>query len=65
MPHSWLPTFGWYTPSTEESFKAPRVELKDSSRLIDGQVNAKLVCDATGFAKKLTSKFRKKEAFGG
>ena len=64
-PYNWLPTLRWYTPSTEKVFKTPGVELKDSCRLINGQVNAKLVCDATGFSRKLTSKFGKKETFDG
>jgi hypothetical protein len=61
----WLPTFGWRTPRAEKSFKTPLVELKHSSGEVNGSVDAKMVCDATGFSRKLTSKFGKNEAFDG
>jgi flavin-dependent dehydrogenase len=49
---------------TTDSLRPPRVVLKDSSRSIGTHVNTKLVCDATGFSRKLTSKFGKKEKLG-
>jgi hypothetical protein len=45
----------------EGSFKAPRVVLKDSSGAIGTHVGARLVCDATGFSRGLTSKFGNRE----
>jgi flavin-dependent dehydrogenase len=50
---------------TTGSFKPPRVALKDSSQSTGTSVSAKLVCDATGFSRKLTSKFGNKEKFEG
>ncbi len=49
----------------EGSFKAPRVVLKDSSRSIGTHVGARLVCDATGFSRGLTSKFGNREKYAG
>ncbi|KAJ3727062.1 hypothetical protein C8R42DRAFT_400595 [Lentinula raphanica] len=55
--------------STQEShthrFTAPQVKLKDFPNRGGTEVDAKLVCDASGFSRKLTSKFGKKETFDG
>ena len=47
-----------------DTFKPPEVVLRDSSQSIGNHIKAKLVCDATGFSRKLTSKFGKKEQLG-
>lgn len=47
------------------SLKAPRVVLKDTSHSTGMHVSARLVCDATGFSRKLTSKFGNREKFDG
>lgn len=64
---SWLPMISRSnSPSPEKAFKTPRVDIFDSSGILkNGPVNTKLVIDATGFARKLTSKFGKKEKFDG
>ncbi|KFY33105.1 hypothetical protein V495_08428 [Pseudogymnoascus sp. VKM F-4514 (FW-929)] len=46
-------------------FMAPRVLLEDASHSLGTTVKAKLVCDATGFSRRLTSKFGKREMFKG
>ncbi|ELR09447.1 hypothetical protein VC83_01902 [Pseudogymnoascus destructans] len=46
-------------------FMAPRVSLDDASHSLGTSVKAKLVCDATGFSRRLTSKFGNRETFGG
>ncbi|KAJ3827786.1 hypothetical protein F5880DRAFT_1535351 [Lentinula raphanica] len=46
-------------------FTAPQVKLKDFPNRGGTEVDAKLVCDASGFSRKLTSKFGKKETFDG
>ncbi|KAJ4483723.1 hypothetical protein J3R30DRAFT_3402361 [Lentinula aciculospora] len=45
--------------------KTPQVKLKNFPKPGGTDVNAKLVCDASGFSRKLTSKFGKKELFEG
>lgn len=47
------------------SFKAPKVVLKDSSGLIGTHISARLVCDASGFSRSLTSKFGNREKYTG
>ncbi|KAJ6588804.1 hypothetical protein B0H19DRAFT_1101209 [Mycena capillaripes] len=47
------------------SFSAPKVILKDSSNAIGTSVDARLVCDASGFSRRLTSKFGAREKFDG
>lgn len=65
-PSAWkLPAFGRQSPKPEEAFTTPRVLLKDFSGTLGPEVNARLVVDATGFSRKLTSKFGKRESFAG
>lgn len=47
------------------SFEVPRVVLKDSSGLIASHISARMVCDATGFSRGLTSKFGNREKYKG
>ncbi|OBT47715.1 hypothetical protein VE00_02206 [Pseudogymnoascus sp. WSF 3629] len=46
-------------------FMAPQVLLDDASHSLGTSVEAKLVCDATGFSRRLTSKFGNRETFKG
>ncbi|KAJ3999330.1 hypothetical protein F5050DRAFT_1738332 [Lentinula boryana] len=46
-------------------FTAPQVKLKNFPKPGGTEVDAKLVCDASGFSRKLTSKFGNKETFDG
>ncbi|KAJ7870448.1 hypothetical protein B0H13DRAFT_2556313 [Mycena leptocephala] len=46
-------------------FTTPKVILKDSSHSIGTTVDARLVCDASGFSRRLTSKFGAREKFEG
>ncbi|KAK7039560.1 hypothetical protein R3P38DRAFT_3181303 [Favolaschia claudopus] len=46
-------------------FSAPKVLLKDPSNTIGTTVDARLVCDASGFSRRLTSKFGGREKFSG
>ncbi|KAJ7167247.1 hypothetical protein C8R43DRAFT_169369 [Mycena crocata] len=45
------------------SFTAPKVLLKDSTNTIGTSVTARLVCDASGFSRRLTGKFGGREKF--
>src|ERR1700735_1273764 len=56
---------GRKNPRNTDSFKTPRVVLKDSSQSIGTKVSARMVCDATGFSRRLTSKFGNKEKYNG
>jgi hypothetical protein len=60
-----IANFGLRSPRTTGSFKTPRVTLKDSSQSTGSHVSARLVCDATGFSRRLTSKSGNKEKFDG
>ncbi|OBT60404.1 hypothetical protein VE03_10156 [Pseudogymnoascus sp. 23342-1-I1] len=51
--------------TSKNHFMAPRVLLNDASHSIGTSVKAKLVCDATGFSRRLTSKFGKREMLEG
>ncbi|KAF8903380.1 hypothetical protein CPB85DRAFT_1024537 [Mucidula mucida] len=44
-------------------FSAPKVLLKDSSNTIGTSIDARLVCDASGFSRRLTGKFAPREKF--
>jgi hypothetical protein len=45
------------------SFTTPKVILKDSSNSIGTDIDARIVCDASGFSRRLTSKFGTREKF--
>ncbi|KAJ7807294.1 hypothetical protein B0H14DRAFT_3152581 [Mycena olivaceomarginata] len=45
------------------SFTTPKVILKDSSNSIGTSIDARMVCDASGFSRRLTSKFGARERF--
>lgn len=60
-----ISTFWWQSPKPKESFNAPRIFLKDPSGTVGPEIEARLVCDATGFSRQLTSRFGKREAFPG
>ncbi|KAJ7608034.1 hypothetical protein DFH06DRAFT_1309382 [Mycena polygramma] len=46
-------------------FRTPKVLLKDSSHVLGTTVDARFVCDASGFSRRLTSKFGARERFDG
>ncbi|MCJ1394630.1 hypothetical protein MMC18_007510 [Xylographa bjoerkii] len=48
-----------------DSFTSPRAILKHPFQSVGSHVSARMVCDATGFSRKLTSKFGNKEKFPG
>jgi hypothetical protein len=60
-----IANFGLKSPRTTGSFKTPRVTFKDSSQSTGSHVSARLVCDAAGVSRRLTSKFGNKEKFDG
>ncbi|KAJ7801102.1 hypothetical protein B0H14DRAFT_3885267 [Mycena olivaceomarginata] len=45
------------------SFTTPKAILKDSSNSIGTDIDARIVCDASGFSRHLTSKFGAREKF--
>ncbi|KAI9710247.1 MAG: hypothetical protein M1820_002740 [Bogoriella megaspora] len=47
------------------SMRIPQVLLKDSTLTVGAHISARLICDATGFSRSLTSKFGNKETFEG
>jgi hypothetical protein len=51
--------------SVQPTFAAPQVMLKDTTGMAGSNVDAKLVCDATGFSRRSSSKFGAKEMFEG
>ncbi|KAF7370982.1 hypothetical protein MSAN_00732400 [Mycena sanguinolenta] len=46
-------------------FTSPKVILNDSSKSIGNIIDARIVCDASGFSRRLTSKFGPREKFDG
>jgi hypothetical protein len=64
--YSWLPFSQSSNLKSDKAFNTPEISIVDSSGLLsNGPVTTKLVVDATGFARKLTSKYGKKETFEG
>ncbi|KAJ6485749.1 hypothetical protein C8R45DRAFT_1098516 [Mycena sanguinolenta] len=55
---------GSITPQ-DASFTTPKVILNDSSKSIGSTIDARMVCDASGFSRRLTSKFGPREKFDG
>ncbi|KAJ7797506.1 hypothetical protein B0H14DRAFT_3493649 [Mycena olivaceomarginata] len=63
-----IPEGGSITSNLDEypsfaSFTTPKVILKDSSNSIGTDIDARMVCDASGFSRRLTSKFGVREMF--
>ncbi|KAF8190334.1 hypothetical protein K438DRAFT_1971211 [Mycena galopus ATCC 62051] len=54
---------GGCTATNTEDIIAPKIILKDSSNSIGTSMDARLVCDASGFSRRLTSKFGAREKF--
>ncbi|KAJ7640894.1 hypothetical protein DFH06DRAFT_624907 [Mycena polygramma] len=46
-------------------FRTPKVLLKDLNHVLPSTVDTRLVCDASGFSRRLTSKFGARERFDG
>ncbi|KAJ6485752.1 hypothetical protein C8R45DRAFT_870044 [Mycena sanguinolenta] len=55
---------GSITPQ-DASSTTPKVILNDSSKSIGNRITARFVCDASGFSRRLTSKFGPREKFDG
>ncbi|KAF8196879.1 hypothetical protein K438DRAFT_1433672, partial [Mycena galopus ATCC 62051] len=62
-----IPVGGSITNKSEvpRPFTTPKVILNDSSKSIGTSVDARMVCDASGFSRRLTSKFGAREKFEG